>query len=228
MRIVLLGPPGAGKGTQAHLLKADLQIIHISTGDIFREEMKNHTPLGQDIKKYVDKGKLVPDSVVTKIVANTLSLMDPQGPGYLLDGFPRTEKQAKDLDKILARLKQPLDYAIYMEATLPVIVQRLTGRRVCKKCGSLYHALNRPPKKEGTCDQCGGALYQRADDNEETIKIRMKEYLANTMPMVKYYESRGMLLKVDSDKDSADVQAILMKKLKEDGKLDPHKDKRRN
>ncbi len=226
MKLVLLGPPGAGKGTQAELLKSDLKIIHISTGDIFREEMKKGTPLGQELKSYVDHGKLVPDEVVTKIVANRLKAVDPKQ-GYLLDGFPRTVTQAQDLDKILNEIKQPLDYVISMEATLPVILFRLTGRRVCKACGALYHTKNRPPKKEGVCDQCQGPLYQRADDNEATIKTRMSEYATNTAPIVEYYRKQRKLLPVNSDQDAPEVQVILLKKFADDGKFDYAQNKTR-
>ncbi len=221
MKLVLLGPPGAGKGTQAQLLKKDLKLIHISTGDILREEMKKESPVGKEIKKLVESGKLVPDEIVTQIVAERLKALDSKT-GCLLDGFPRTVKQAQDLDRILKAIQQPLDYAIYMAASLPVILKRLTGRRVCKKCGTPYHVKNRPPKKEGVCDLCGGALYQRADDNEGTIKTRMQEYTANTAPIIQYYEKQGKLLKVDSDRESEDVQVDLLKKFKADGKFDHH------
>ncbi len=227
MRIVLLGPPGAGKGTQAQLLKKEFQLVHISTGDIFREEMKKNTSLGQDLKQYVDQGKLVPDEVVTQIVANRLKGMDPKE-GYLLDGFPRTVHQAQDLDQILAQVRQPLDYCINMEASLPVIIQRLTGRRVCKQCGAVYHAVNRPPQKKDICDQCAGPLMTRADDVESTIRTRMKEYMANTAPIARYYEQQGKLIKIDADQDSEDVQQVLLKKFIEDGKVDHDQKPSRN
>lgn len=223
MRIVLLGPPGAGKGTQANLLKTVLNIAHISTGDILREEMKAGTPLGQDVKKFVESGALVPDEVVTKLIENRLTDTTKLRNGYMLDGFPRTRTQAEDLDKICARIKNPLDYAIYFEATLPVIVQRLTGRRVCKKCGALYHAVNRKPKKDGICDQCGGALYQRPDDNEGTIKKRMEVYLESTAPIIDYYQAQGKLIKVDADQNDISVKESLLKIFSRDKKFDTHK-----
>ena len=139
---------------------------------------------------------------------NAVGLADK---GYMLDGFPRTEQQAKDLDKILQKLGKPLEYAVYLESSLPVIIKRLTGRRVCRNCGALYHILNKPPKRKGICDECGGEIYQRADDNEETIKTRMDVYMQSTEPIIAFYQAQGKLKKVDADKDSREVQRILMK-----------------
>ena len=211
MRLVLLGPPGAGKGTLAGLLKEKLGVAHISTGDILREEMKNNTPLGREVKKYIDNGELVPDKVVTKLIDNKFTHNDLAGKGYMLDGFPRTEQQAKDLDKILQKLGKPLEYAVYLESSLPVIIKRLTGRRVCRNCGALYHTQNKPPKRKGICDVCGGEIYQRVDDNEETIKTRLDVYMQSTEPIVAYYQSQGKLKKVNADKDARELQGILMK-----------------
>ncbi len=219
MRLVLLGPPGAGKGTLAALLKKSLKVRHISTGDILREEMKNNSTLGQEAKKYIDNGELVPDEVVTKLIESKLTANDSLDGGYMLDGFPRTKKQAEALDRILKKIHRPLDYALYLESTLPVIIQRLTGRRVCRGCGALFHVKNRPPRREGICDECGGILYQRADDNAETIKTRMEVYLKNTQPIIAYYEAQGKLKNVDADKDSEELQAILMKTFDEGHKL---------
>lgn len=211
MKIILLGPPGAGKGTLAKLLKDSLKIAHISTGDILREEMKNGTALGNDIKKLVESGALVPDEIVTQIIENKLTNDKSTSGGYMLDGYPRTQIQAKQLDDILKKINKPIDLALYMESTLPVIIQRLTGRRVCKKCGALFHIKNKPAAKAGICDSCGGELYQRPDDNEETIRTRMDVYLKNTKPIIAYYEAQNKLMKVDADKDSPILKEELLK-----------------
>jgi len=216
MNLVLLGPPGAGKGTLANSLKKSLNIPHISTGDILREEMKDDTPLGREVKLFIESGKLVPDEVVTKLIGHKFSSDCSINAGYMLDGYPRTETQAADLDKILDNLGKKLDCAIYLECSLPIVIQRLTGRRICRQCGALFHMTNKPPKNVGICDDCGGEVYQRPDDNEETIKTRMDVYLNNTKPIVDYYKTQGKLKKVDADKDSQEVQGILMKIFNED------------
>ena len=208
MRVVLLGPPGAGKGSLAALLKKSFGIAHISTGDLLREEIKNKTPLGQKAKSYIDRGDLVPDELVTQLVEKRLKTLSG---GYLLDGFPRTRKQAQDLDTILSSLKTPLDSIISLEASTPVIVSRLAGRRVCRSCGALFHIKNKPPKKEGFCDLCGGQLYQRPDDNEATVKERLKVYLESTEPIIRYYGEQKRLVTVNGDKDSEDVKALVLK-----------------
>ncbi len=210
MKLVLLGPPGAGKGTLAGFLNKELNLPHISTGDILREEMKNGSALGQEVKQYVESGGLVPDEVVIKLIENKFS-SGAVDQGYMLDGFPRTEVQAKDLDAILAGLDKPVDFAVYLEASLPVIIERLTGRRVCRNCGAIFHIKNSPPKEEGVCDECGGEVYQRPDDNEETIKTRMDVYLESTKLVIDYYEAQGKLKKMDADKSSQEVQENLMK-----------------
>jgi adenylate kinase len=222
MKMVLLGPPGAGKGTLANLLKESHGLLHISSGDLLREEMKNNTDLGQEVKNYIENGELVPDKVVTRLIEHKFTSNNRLDKGYMLDGFPRTKQQAEDLDKILSNVNKPLDYALYLESTLPVIIQRLTGRRVCRNCGALFHINNKPPKKEGVCDLCKGEVYQRADDNEETIKTRMNVYMKNTMPIIDYYKLQGKLKKVDADKDSHEVQEILMQIFNEDRKLNQH------
>jgi len=227
MRIVLLGPPGAGKGTFAGQIKDKFGVAHISTGDMLREVMKSGSALGQEVKKYVESGGLVPDEVVTRIVENRLSTAKDIVKGFMLDGYPRTTQQAKDLDAILAKLGMPLEFTLFMEASLPILIQRLTGRRVCRKCGALYHVQNMPSKKAGVCDVCGGELYQRADDNEATIKNRMDVYLKNTMPIVDYYEKQGKIRKVNAERPTQELLKELGGLFKCDGKTNSDKDCKR-
>lgn len=219
MNLVLLGAPGAGKGSLAELLKEELKIAHISTGDILREQIKQETELGKEAKKFIDDGQLVPDELVTKLIENKLKNDPSVSNGYMLDGYPRTNVQAEELDRILKNINKPLDYALYLQGTLEIILQRLTGRRVCRQCGSLFHVKNRPPQKEGVCDNCGGELYQRPDDNEETIKKRMEVYMESTRPIIDYYESQGILQQVNGDEESEDLKEQLVKIFDEDGKL---------
>ena len=215
MRIILLGPPGAGKGTLAGLIKEKSGVVHVSTGDMLREEMKSGSELGQEVKNFVESGGLVPDEVITKILENRLTRKDEVAKGYMLDGFPRTQPQAEVLDAILEKINQPIDFAFYMEASLPVIIQRLTGRRICRQCGAIFHMTNMPPKEEGKCDECGGEIYQRADDAEETIRKRMDVYLASTTPVIDYYEKQGKLKKVNADKGTEELLNFLLKALDE-------------
>jgi len=214
MRVVLLGPPGAGKGSLAGLLKEKYQLAHISTGDMLREEIKKGTPLGIEIKNLISAGALVSDELVTKLVEQRLSHGTDLQNGYMLDGYPRTVKQAQDLDGILIRANQPLDFALNMEADGDLLLRRLTGRRVCRKCGALFHMTNKPPAKLGVCDLCGGELYQRMDDNEETIKARMKVYVESTQPIIEYYAAQGKLKKLDGNMETdelADLLAAMVK-----------------
>ena len=215
MRIVLLGPPGAGKGSLAGLIK-ERGLAHISTGDMLREEIKKGSTLGLKIKGLMEKGALVPDEIVTKIVEQKI-ISDPQlAKGYMLDGFPRTTQQAQELDRILDKAGNPLDFALYMEASLQMILTRLTGRRVCRQCGALFHLKNKPPQKANVCDICGGELYQRSDDNEETIRKRMQVYETNAKPIIDYYAAQGKLKRLDGDKETTDVRDDLVKMLHED------------
>jgi len=222
MKLVILGAPGAGKGTLAGFLKETFALYHISTGDILREEMKNNTALGQEVKGFVEKGDLVPDEVVTKLIENKFRSSAKFDKGFMLDGYPRTKTQAEELDRILKEVQQSIDFAIYLESTLPVIIQRLTGRRVCRNCGALYHIVNKPAQKDNVCDECGGELYKREDDNEETIKTRMDVYLMSTKPIIEYYESQGQLKKINGDQESGVVQKQLLEIFNENGKLNQH------
>ena len=201
MKIVLLGPPGAGKGSLAGLLKDKFQLAHISTGDMLREEIKTGSALGNEIKALIEKGALVPDELVTKLVEQRVSRVSD----YMLDGYPRTVAQAQALDQILTRLGKPLDFALTMDADLNIILKRLTGRRVCRKCGALYHLTNKPSKQAGVCDACGGETYQRGDDNEETIRKRMQIYAESTEPIIDYYAKQDKLKTVDGNKETVDL-----------------------
>lgn len=218
MNIVLLGPPGAGKGTLAGLLKESNALLHISTGDLLREEMKNNTPLGQEAKSYVEKGELVPDQLVTQLLANKLKAAQPQT-GYLLDGYPRTKAQAESLDNLLKEINRPIELVLYLDADMDIIIKRITGRRVAPKSGKVYHIVNRPPKQSGICDESGETLIQRPDDNEETVRKRMEVYLENTLPIVKYYEDQGVLRKMDGGKESEELQTELAELFDDKAKL---------
>lgn len=196
LRTILLGPPGAGKGTQAERIIEKYNIPHISTGDIFRENIKNGTELGMKAQEYMNKGELVPDDLVIEIATDRL-LKDDCKEGFLLDGFPRTVYQAEKLDEFLTAHGQKLDKVLDLEVAEDILITRLTGRRVCKNCGASYHVVNIPPAVEGICDKCGGPLFQRKDDNEETAKNRISVYNNETAPLVDYYEKAGCLARID-------------------------------
>ena len=212
MRIVLLGPPGAGKGTQAADLAKKFGIPHISTGDAFRLAMKQGTPLGLKAKEYVDQGLLVPDEVTNGIVRDRLAEPDCAG-GFLLDGFPRTIAQAEALSGMLNDMGRKIDHVINLKVDRSFLLARLTGRRICKSCGTTYHIVFNPPKQEGICDKCGGELYQRSDDTEEKVGTRLDEYTSKTAPLLKYYGDKGLLREVDGEKDidavTADISSLL-------------------
>ena len=190
MKIVFMGPPGAGKGTQAEKIIENYQIPHISTGDMFRKAIKDQTELGMEAKRYMDQGALVPDHVTIGIVKDRLSESDCKS-GFLLDGFPRTVDQAKALDEILTSLDSKIDYVINIDVDLDILKERLTGRRICRSCGATYHMIFNPPAVAGTCDKCGGELYQRKDDNEETVGNRLDVYVSQTKPLLDYYSYVG-------------------------------------
>lgn len=196
MNIILLGPPGAGKGTQAKRLIEKYHIPQISTGDMLREALKEGTPLGLEAKKYMDQGGLVPDSVVIGLVKERIQKPDAKN-GFMLDGFPRTVAQAEALDKILAELGLGIDHVVSVEVPNSELLGRLTGRRTCRNCGAGFHVLFDPPKKEGVCDKCGGELYQRSDDNEVTVKSRLDTYEAQTKPLIDFYDIQKKLRRIN-------------------------------
>lgn len=210
MIMVLLGAPGAGKGTLAAALKDELGVHHISTGDLIRAEIKGGTPIGLEIKRFVESGGLVPDEVVTRMIEGKVKATAADGRGYMFDGFPRTGTQAGDLDSVLAQHGLSVNFALFMEASIDVVLQRLTGRRVCKICGALFHLTNMPPKKEGICDACGGELYQRTDDNKETIMKRMSVYNEQTRPIIDFYKGQGKLKTINADTGADDVRKALL------------------
>jgi adenylate kinase len=212
MRLVLLGAPGAGKGTQAVNLSEKLGVPHISTGDIFRHNIKSGTPLGKMAKEYIDKGALVPDEVTIGIVKDRLS-QDDCVKGYILDGFPRTIPQAESLDKVLAEMGVALDYAVDIFVKDSEIVRRLSGRRVCPECGMSYHINFGPPKKDGVCDVCGAFLIQRNDDHEDTVLNRLKTYHSQTEPLIDFYKSKGKLLVVEGQDKISDTAIEMFKVL---------------
>lgn len=209
MKIIMLGAPGAGKGTQAKKIAAKYNIPHISTGDIFRANIKNGTELGKKAKTYMDQGLLVPDDLVVDLVVDRVGQDDCER-GYVLDGFPRTIPQAEALTKALADMGQKVDYAIDVDVPDENIVRRMSGRRACVGCGATYHVVYAPTKKEGICDTCGGELILRDDDKPETVQKRLNVYHEQTQPLIDYYEKAGILKNVDGTVDMKDVfQAIV-------------------
>ncbi|AHF05917.1 adenylate kinase [Desulfitobacterium metallireducens] len=204
MRAILMGPPGAGKGTQATGLIEKYQIPHISTGDMFRAAIKTGTSLGKKAKEFMDAGSLVPDEVTIGIVAERLAEADCAN-GFLLDGFPRTIAQADALDKILVDLQMKLDGVLNIEVAEAKLIERLTGRRICRQCGATYHMVFNPPSADGVCDKCGGELYQRSDDTLETAKNRLDVYNLQTQPLIEYYRGQGILKEINGDQDISKV-----------------------
>lgn len=205
MRIVLLGPPGAGKGTQADVLTKKLFVPHISTGDMFRAAMSAGTPMGNEAKEYINKGILVPDEITIGIIKDRISHDDCRE-GFLLDGFPRTLAQAEALDKLLEGMNTTLDAVINISVPDEQLILRLSGRRMCKSCGNIYHQLYNAPQKEGICDNCGGELYQRSDDQEDTVKNRLKVYHEQTAPLIEYYAKKEVLHNINGDQP---INAVL-------------------
>ena len=208
MKIIMLGAPGAGKGTQAKMIAEKYSVPHVSTGDIFRANIKNGTELGKEAKKYMDQGLLVPDELTVKILLDRVAQDDCKN-GYVLDGFPRTIPQAQVLDKALSELDDAIDYAINVEVPDENIIRRMGGRRACLTCGATYHVEHIPPKKEGICDACGSELVLRDDDKPETVKNRLDVYHKQTQPLIDFYEAKGILKSVDGTVPMEDVFAAI-------------------
>jgi adenylate kinase len=216
LRIVLLGPPGAGKGTQAKLLQEEFNACQVSTGDILRKAVAEQSPVGKEAAEYINRGVLVPDSVIVKLVAERLNDNDCRK-SFILDGFPRTIPQAQSLEEILKKMDLTLHHVLLMQVPPELIVERLAGRRTCKGCGAPYHRSFDPPKQEGVCDRCGGELRQRDDDREETVRARLDVYGAQTAPLVDYYRQRGILREIDGVGKVEDIQKRVIEALGEPG-----------
>lgn len=213
MNIILMGLPGAGKGTQAEKIKVNYPIPHISTGDMFRSAIKNETPLGIEAKSYIDKGQLVPDSVTIGLVEERLNQEDAKE-GFLLDGFPRTVEQAVALDEILAKSGRKIEKVLNIDVESSILLPRLTGRRICKSCGNTYHLVFNPTKEKGVCDNCEGELYQRSDDNEETVANRLEVNIKQTKPLLDFYSKKENVVEnINGEQDIdivfSDVREIL-------------------
>lgn len=208
MKLILLGAPGAGKGTQAKWISKEYGLPHISTGDILRQNVKEGTELGKEAKKYMDAGKLVPDELIIGMVKDRLAQDDCKN-GFILDGFPRTIKQAEELEKIT-----DIDAVLNIYVPFEKLIERITGRRSCPKCGAVYHIKYNPPKKEGICDACGTPLIQRDDDKEETVKKRLETYEEQTAPLIDYYEKKGKLITVEGQEEIEDTKRLVNEALK--------------
>ena len=204
MRVAFLGPPGAGKGTQARDLAQEWRVLHLATGDMLREAVATGSPLGREAKTYMDQGALVPDDVIIRMMAERLGAA--AGRGFILDGFPRTIAQAEALARLLKDLDQTLDTVVYFDVSEPELLRRLTGRRVCRKCGHTYHLTSNPPKRPGVCDACGGELYQRDDDTEATVRNRLEVYRRQTAPLLDYYRQRNLLVTVSGEGPLATIR----------------------
>ena len=214
LHVALLGPPGAGKGTQAKLLREKFEACQVSTGDILRKAVADQSPLGKEASAYIRRGDLVPDGVIVKLVAERLKEKDC-AQGFILDGFPRTIPQAQSLEEILQKMGLGLQSVLLVQVPHRIIVERLAGRRTCKDCGALYHLKFNPSASESVCDRCGGALLQRDDDREETISARLKVYDKQTAPLVDYYRQRGILREIDGVGSVDDIRNRLIKALEE-------------
>ena len=212
MNLILFGAPGAGKGTQAVEIVKKYNLIHISTGDMFRNAIKNHTKMGELANSYISKGELVPDEVTVGLVKERLAQEDCKN-GFILDGFPRTLPQAECLDRICQELNIKIDYVIDIEVCTDELISRLSGRRVCKSCGASYHIMFNKPKVENVCDECNGELYTRKDDNKESVAVRLQTYQEQTLPLINYYTNKGMLLEINGQQDINEVFKEIVEKL---------------
>ncbi len=224
MNMILLGPPGAGKGTQAGLLIKAYGFLHVSTGDMLREAIKEGSEIGLKAQEYMNRGELVPDEVVTKLVTERMKKEDAQK-GVILDGFPRTVKQAESLDKALKEEDRKIDVVLYMKTSEDVAVQRLSGRRVCPKCGKNYHVTNIPPLNEGICDTCKVELLLRDDDQPETVKNRLKVYEESTASLIQYYKDKGLLREVNGDITAEELFEKIDALFREEGFIDDDPDR---
>ena len=204
MNLLIIGAPGAGKGTVSDRIINDYELVHVSTGDMLREAVKNGTPVGLAAQGYMNRGELVPDEVIHDIIVERLSRDDVDA-GFLFDGYPRTKNQAIDLDEILKQLGKKVDCVIDLEIADEDLIKRITGRRLCPDCGEIYNIYYTPSQKEGVCDKCGGTLIQRKDDNLESLQVRLSEYHKNTQPVIEYYEKMGIVRRVDASKGKDEV-----------------------
>ncbi len=209
MNLILLGPPGAGKGTQAALLSQRLGIPHVASGDLFREAMKKETELGQKAQSYMERGVLVPDEVTNAMIEERLKGPDC-AKGVILDGFPRTMEQARALEGVLAKRGKKIDRALFIQVSAATAIERLSGRRTCRRCQANYHIPFNPPQEEGVCDMCGGDLYQRSDDEEETVRRRFQVYSEETAPLIDYYRRQGLLTEIDGEQGIEGVQGRIL------------------
>lgn len=213
MNVILLGPPGAGKGTQATMLAEKSGLVHVSSGDLFRAALRDGTELGMKAKQYMDRGELVPDNVVIGMILERIGEPDCEK-GVIFDGFPRTVDQATALEASLSEQSQSIDSVIYMTVPNDVLLKRISGRRTCKSCGAVFNTYYFPPQKEGVCDVCGGELYQRSDDTEETARNRLDVYFQQTTPLIDHYRGAGILHEIDGEQDIAVVTEAMMAVLK--------------
>mgnify|MGYP003101049460 FL=1 len=215
MNILIMGAPGAGKGTMSAKIVEKFNVNHISTGDIFRSEIGNGTELGLEAKSYMDKGLLVPDELVNNMVKSYLDKLEDKKDGFLLDGYPRTLEQAKAFDALAGDGALSIDKVIAMDIPFDVLAGRITGRRLCKECGEIYHLQSKPPMVEGKCDVCGGDLYQRKDDTVESLTVRLDEYSKQTAPVLDYYEQKGIVARINADQPIENVWSDVLKALED-------------